>query len=274
RQDVVLRLHLAIAGERGVDPVGIAAQRGDARAEPHGDAELLAAHAREVLDEQARVAARVAHVANGAGDLALDRLEDRIELGHAAGIEDLLLLPVLGEQRHLLHAGLELSAIPGEIERAPGDRGGLDLLGAHQLAHDRLAVLAEPQLDQRVLSRPVRRALAQEAKSPGVEAVVGPEPQADRRLAAAQRVPQHARRARRGPRERVARRDDSGVAGARLEADPVLLLEDRDLVARLGQEVRRRDADYAAAEHEGFHRITPRGGIRRGPDRWDRRGTG
>src|SRR5262249_60411645 len=97
RQDIVVALHLAVAGERRVDPIGVAAEGRHARAELHDHAELLPAHALEVLDEEPRVAARVADVADGAGDLAPDRFEDRIELGDTTGVEDLLLLPVLGQ---------------------------------------------------------------------------------------------------------------------------------------------------------------------------------
>jgi hypothetical protein len=49
-------------------------------------------------------------------------------------------------------------------------------------------------------------------------------------------------------------RDDAGVAARCLQAEPVLLLEDRDLVAGPGQEVFGRDADDTAAEDEGLHR--------------------
>src|SRR6267143_584703 len=99
---------------------------------------------------------------------------------------------------------------------------------------------------------------------------------ADRRLRAAQRLPEHARRARRRPRERVAGRDDARVAPGGLEPEGVLFLHERDLVAGLGQEVRGRDADDPAAEDERLHRgrLTRRGGIRPARDRPDRTGTG
>src|SRR5262249_57890254 len=91
--------HQALAGDDAVDPVAVGAQRGDAHAKPNDHAELLLAHPRQVLDEQARVAARVADVANGPGDLSLDRLEDRIEPGDRARVEDLLLPAALRKER-------------------------------------------------------------------------------------------------------------------------------------------------------------------------------
>src|SRR5207244_13350833 len=99
------------------------------RAEHDHDAELLAAVSRELLDEESGVAARVTDVADRAGDLPLHRLEDRIELGNAPSIQNLLLLPMLREQRHLLHARVQLGPVSLEIERALRDRAVLDLLG-------------------------------------------------------------------------------------------------------------------------------------------------
>src|SRR5438270_695897 len=81
------------------------------------------------------------------------------------------------------------------VERAVVDRLVLDALRAHQLVHDPLAVLAETELDERVAARALGRALAQEAQAPRVEPRVGGEPDADRRLRAAQRLPEHAMRA-------------------------------------------------------------------------------
>jgi hypothetical protein len=215
--------------------------------------ELLLAHPRQVFDEQARVAARVSDVANGPGDLSLDRLEDRIEPGDRARVEDFLLLAALGEERHLLRPRLELGRVAIEIERAARDGMVFDGLGARELVQERLAVLAEPQLDQRVSPGPLRGALAQEAQTPRVEPEVGCEPHTDGRFGAAQGLPEHARRTRRGPRERVAGRDDPRVAASGLEPERVLFLDDRDLVTGPGQEVGRRDADDAAAEDQGFH---------------------
>src|SRR2546425_3178497 len=134
---------------------------------------------------------------------------------------------------------------------------------------------AQTQLDQRVAARPLGCALAEEGEPPRVEPEVGREPHADGRLRAPQRLPEHARRARRGPREGVARRDDPGVARRGLEAEPVLFLDDRDLVAGLGEKVRGGHADDAAAQDEGPHgALTPRGGSLRAPDPRDRTRTG
>src|SRR5688572_7218009 len=48
-------------------------------------------------------------------------------------------------------------------------------------------------------------------------------------------------------------RDDAGVAAGGLEPDALLLLDERDLVPRLGQEVGRGHADDTATEDEGLH---------------------
>src|SRR5207245_5252575 len=80
RQDVVVGLQLAGAGEERIDAIDVAAQRGHTWAELHHDAELFAADSREVLDEASGVAGRVTDVAARAGDLPLHRREDRIEL--------------------------------------------------------------------------------------------------------------------------------------------------------------------------------------------------
>src|SRR5207247_927105 len=88
--------------------VAAALERRDARAELHGAAEPVPAEGAQALREEARVPARIPDVADGPGDLRLDRLEDRVEPRHRARVEDLLLLAVLGEERHLLHSRFEL----------------------------------------------------------------------------------------------------------------------------------------------------------------------
>src|SRR5207247_10373706 len=98
--------------------------------------------------------------------------------------------PVLGQQRHLLDAGLELGGVAMHVEGALVDRLILDALRAHQLVHHSLAVLAETELDERVAARALGRALAQEAQPPRVQQRAGGEPDADRRLRAAQRWPE------------------------------------------------------------------------------------
>src|SRR5213594_1330052 len=54
-------------------------------------------------------------------------------------------------------------------------------------------------------------ALAEEAEPPAVESEVGRELQADRGLGTAQRLPEHAGRTGRGPRERVTGGNDAGI---------------------------------------------------------------
>ena len=101
----------------------------------------------------------------------------------------------------------------------------------------------------------VADALAEESQAPRVQARVGPELDADRGLLAQERLPQHLRARRRGPREGVSRRDDARVARRGLEADAFLLLEEGDLVTILGQEVGRGHAHHTAAQHQRFHRV-------------------
>src|SRR5262249_31743180 len=152
-----------------------------------------------------------------------------IEFRQLVRVEDFLLLAMLGEERHLLDPGLELDGTPVQIDRALRDGVILDPLGAHQLVHHALAVLAEPELDERVAAGSARRALAQELQAPRVQAWVGTELDADRGLLALERLPQHLRRARRGPRKRVSRRDDARVSGRGLETDALLFLQQGDL---------------------------------------------
>src|SRR5262249_30494807 len=100
-------------------------------------------------------------------------------------------------------------------------------------------------------------ALAQEAEPPCVEPRIGSKAQADRRLSAPQRLPQHARRTWRCPGEGVARRDDTRVARRGLESDTLLFLHHRDLVARFGQEVSRGHTDDAATQYQSLHAKHP-----------------
>src|SRR5438034_1244012 len=48
----------------------------------------------------------------------------------------------------------------------------------------------------------------------------------------------------------------SSSAGSRLEAEPVLLLENRDLVAGLGEEIGRGHPHDSASQHESLHGYT------------------
>src|SRR5580704_13013924 len=150
-------------------------ERGDARAERDRDPEPVAAERAQALGEETRVAARIAEISDRPRDPGLHRLEGRLELRHAARIQDLLLLPVLGEQRHLLDTRRQLGRIAIEIERFLRDRVVLDTFRGDELAHHPPAVLAEAELHERVASRARRGALAQEAQAPRVEMRVGPE---------------------------------------------------------------------------------------------------
>ena len=49
--------------------------------------------------------------------------------------------------------------------------------------------------------------------------------------------------------------DDARIAGAGLEAEPVLLLEYRHVVAGLGEEIGRGHPDDAASEHQSLHAL-------------------
>src|SRR5205823_782340 len=113
-----------------------------------------------------------------------------------------------------------------------------------------LAVLTEPQLDERVATRPVGGAFAKEAETPAYELRVDAQAQLDRGLLSEQRAHEHRGRARRGPRERVAGRDQARVAAGRVGAQEVGALDELDLGALARQVVRGRHAHDAAAEDE------------------------
>ena len=232
---------------------------------------VLLAPAGEVLDEEPRVPARVAEVADRAGDLPAHRLEDGIEPRERVRIQDLLPLPVLGEERHLSSRRLRAASDRGGDRARPGRWRGTRCPRPTRsfitawLYWQRRSLMSVLRRDA------LRRALAQEPQPPGVEPRVGPEPQADRvsRRRAATPTACAARAAT--PTRTSGRGDDPGIARRGLEADAVLLLEDRHLVAGLGEEVRRRDADDPAAEDEGLHVTCARSTSARGRARpWTR----
>jgi hypothetical protein len=203
---------------------------------------------RQALREQPRVAARVTDVADGAGDPLLDGRERRLEPRDLAGVQDLLALSVVCQERHLANARLQLVRVAVDVQGAPGHGVVLDPFGADQVRHHRLAVLAEAELDDRVPPGPGGGALAEEPKAPGEERGIEPRTHADRRLLAEKRPKEHRGGLGRGPREGVARRDDAGIARARVLPDTVPLLEERDLVPILRQVIRGRDSGDAAPQ--------------------------
>ena len=172
---------------------------------------------------------------------------------------------MLGQERHLPDARLQLARVPEEVERAAIHGVVLDPLGAHQVGHHGLAVLAEAELDDRVPPGACRGALAEEPEAPRHE-------RGSRRgrTRIAVSWPRSERRSmpgalRGGPREGMARRDDARIAGARVLPDAVLLLEERDLVPVLRQEVRGRDAGDASSQDEDSHCAPRVSGIDSGP---------
>src|SRR5262249_30280023 len=222
--------------------------------EPQGHPQLLAADPRQALGEQLRVPAGVAEVSYGSCDLLLDGLEGRIEPRDLRGIENLLALPVLCQERHLPHACLELARIAVEIERAAVPRVIVDPLCPDELGHDCLAVLAEAQLHESISTGTVGGALTEKPDPPRDQRRIEPRAHADRGLVPEERAQEHPRGRGGGPGERMTRRDDPGVRGTRVPADTILLLEERDLVPVLGQEVGGRDAGDAATQNEHSHR--------------------
>jgi len=100
------------------------------------DAELLAAEPARVLDEHARVAARVADVADAPAIFPWTGRR-RIELGDAAGVEIFLLLSVSASSAIFFTPASSSAPSPIEIGARPSRWVVLDLLGAHQLVHDR-----------------------------------------------------------------------------------------------------------------------------------------
>src|SRR5262249_43328641 len=122
---------------------------------------LVARDARELLRKHARVAAGIAETADRARDLAAQGLERRLQPSERRGVEDLLLLTMLGQQRHFLHTRLELRGITMQVQRTFRDCVVLDAFRLHHIPHYRLAVLAETELDQRVALCALGRALAQ-----------------------------------------------------------------------------------------------------------------
>src|SRR5438874_2569999 len=86
RRHVGVGAHRAVARLHAVDAIRARAQRGDPRAELHREAVLVPRDPRQALREYARVAAGVAEVADGTGDLVLHRLEDGIQARHRAGV--------------------------------------------------------------------------------------------------------------------------------------------------------------------------------------------
>ena len=185
------------------------------------DAVLVAADARQLLDEQ-RASRRSSRRRRGwRRRSCASPARRRAPAGRRALASRISCFwPCSASSAIFLIAGLELRGIAVEVERALADRVVLDALGPHQLVDDALAVLAEAELDQRVAPGPRRRCTRAGSGAPTRRAADRRSSRdADRRLPAAQRLPQHARRARRGPREGVAGRDDPGVARGGLETE-------------------------------------------------------
>jgi len=116
-----------------------------------------------------------------------------------------------------------------------------------------------PLFPDSALTQPFRfNAFYTEASVPEIDVAtwqlrVGGEAHADGRLVAAQGAQEHPGSGGRGPREGMPGRHDAGIARAGLEAEAILLLEDRDLVPGPRQEVGGGHAHHASAQHERLH---------------------
>ena len=216
------------------------------------DAERAAA-LRDALREPLAVAARIVGAEDGAGDVVAEVREDGLALDHAGGVEQLQVLAVVAQQRRLLEARLELGLVGVEVEHACGLGGVVDALGLGDRLDQAVAVPAQPVLDERVALRTVGSALAQEPDAPADQRRIEPRLDADRRLLTRQRAEHQPRRGGRGPGVGVARRDQPGVAGARILADLALAVDDDHLVPIPGEVVGARDADDARSEHDDLH---------------------
>ena len=114
--------------------------------------------------------------------------------------------------------------------------------------------VAREALHARLVALEARaRAVREPRAHPAIETGVEAPPHLERRVVLEQplqRLPAHPRRR---PGRGVARAHVAGVAEARLEARTELPVDDRHLVAVLGEVVRGGDADHAGAEDEDFH---------------------
>jgi len=156
-KDMEVKLHLERARNAATIREGFA----DHERRAHALADRL-----QLARELDAVAARIRHAVDGAGELVLDGREVRLGLDDAVRVEHVLLLAVVLQELHLLHARLEALRIAVQIEQPFVDVVVIDLLVRGDLVEHSLAVLRESQLDQCVLGGALGVALAQELQSP------------------------------------------------------------------------------------------------------------
>ncbi len=143
-----------------------------------------------------------------------------------------------------------------ELQHAAGTVVEGDAGLAAQFGEAALAVVRDP-LHARFVARKVRRvAVAQEVRQPAPLLEVEPRPQRQGRVLREQPAHHLERHARCGPRSREARTDAARIGEARLEPGPALALDDRDLVAGLGEIIGAGRADHAGAQHHHSHGVT------------------
>ncbi len=111
-------------------------------------------------------------------DLAARRFERGIDLDHAREIQHVEFLAAVLQDLHMLDAGVERGLVAIEIEDAAGVAVVLDAGLRHGLLEDRLGVLAELELAERVGLGALGRAVAQEFEAPRPHLRVRPEAEA------------------------------------------------------------------------------------------------
>ena len=157
------------------------------------------------------------------------------------------------------------SLVAIDVEQALAHAVVFDAGLGDELLQRLLRIDAELELPQRVAARALGGAVAQELQAPGPQARIGAELQAQRLVVLEQRLQQDLRRARRGPGQRVAGRDEPGIGVARLIRRDRLPVDDDDLVAFPGELPGGRHPDDAAAEDHRAHGRPPAKLAKAGP---------
>ncbi len=207
----------------------------------------------ERLGELEAVAGLIARQAQPAGDLLLDQGQRRLGADAAVAVQQLVGHAGAFQDRDVLRRAVELLLGAEQLQRAEAALVVSDAGVGAQRAQAVAAVFGQP--DHAVLVDLVARrgAVAQHRQAPAPHRRIDLGPDHQRPVAHEGPFERLDRNPRRRPRRGIAGRNLAGIGVAGLQSRARLPVDNRDLMAGLGEVVGQGDADDAAAKNEHFH---------------------
>ena len=247
-------VHASAIGHDGARLPALDVERLDRRAvlEIHAELDRLC---RKRVGELETVAGLVLRRQQAADDFLPDMPECRLDANAAIGIEHFIGDAVGGQGFDVLGRRVELMMRSEKLQRALhafviGDAGLFANLGERNAT-----VIGKAQHAALVDRIALRGAVRQHLDEPRQHGAIDLRAQDERRVVHEQPLDRLHRNAGSGPGRAIAEGDFAGIGKARFQRRPLLPVDDRDLMARLGKLIRRCHADDTGTQNDDFHDV-------------------